>query len=224
MISMKKVISLGMNCEVSFQIEKYVKEFQSSLFSWAFVMDDDLFLEALNHIDDVFENEIRFHMPTDDMFLDEKYQITFHGRTPKEKLFDDNGEIKDRHLYDGTVEELKSRLAHLKDKFKQELLSEDENIYIKKILIEPNLEVWGGQERLIRIIENLSDYFIKLRTRNKLIVVLESKYCSAKIKELEGNGLYIRCVDFFAPVDNTKDGADNDGWRKIFLEFLGENI
>lgn len=33
---MRKLISLGMNCEVSFQIEKYVEKLYASLFSWAF--------------------------------------------------------------------------------------------------------------------------------------------------------------------------------------------
>lgn len=164
-------------------------------------------------------------MPTDDMFLDEKYQITFHGRTHKSELFDESGNIKNSHLYNETVAELKSRLRHLKEKFKQELISEDEIIYIKKVLIEPDIETWGGEERLEKVIKGLSDYFISAADagKQKLVVVIEKKYCSAKLMELEGNGLYIRCVDFFAPVDNTKDGADNDGWSKIFKEFLGEN-
>ncbi|MBO5523409.1 MAG: hypothetical protein J5986_07015 [Roseburia sp.] len=217
---MRKLISLGMNCEVSFQIEKYVEKLYASLFSWAFVMDDDLFLEALNNVDDIFSNEISFHMPTGDMFLDEKYRITFHGRTSKEKLFDENGTIKDRGLYDETVEELKSRLVHLKEKFKEDLVTEDEKIYFKKILIEPDFETWGGKEKLERIINGLSDYFLKNgNAGNVLVVVLERKYNKPEIKELEKNGLFIRCVDFFAPVDNTKDGADNAGWRKIIEEF-----
>lgn len=218
---MKKIISLGMNCEVSFQIRKYVNEFYPSLFSWAFIMDDELFVEALNNIDDIFQNEISFHMPTEDMFLDEKYRMTFHGRTPKEKLFDEGGNIKDLKLYDETVTELKSRLGHLKEKFKTDLKSEDEIIYLKKILIEPDLEKWGGKEKLLRIIEELYDYFNnKGHERQwKLVIVLEKKYYFPELEEIGKRGLFVRYVDFFAPVDNTKDGADNTGWRKIIEEF-----
>ena len=48
----------------------------------------------------------------------------------------------------------------------------------------------------------------------------EKKYMFDEILELEKNidGLYIRTVDYFAPVDDTKDGADNYGWKKIFDE------
>ncbi|MDE7311144.1 MAG: hypothetical protein K2N87_05910 [Eubacterium sp.] len=177
---MKKIISIGMNCEVSFQIQKYVDKFYSSLFSWAFVMDDKRFLRALHNLDDVFSKEIEFHMPTNDMFLDKKYGIAFHGRTPKEKLFFPDGKVKDSKLYDETVEELKTRIAYLKNRFKQDLDSDEEKIYFKKILVEPDLEIWGGKEKLISIIKEFETYFLKNIARGggrtKKFIVLQKKY------------------------------------------------
>ena len=122
-----------------------MEPFNASLFSWAFVLDDELFLKALENIDDIFENEICFHLPTNDMFMDKKYQITFHGRTPKQNFLLEDGSIKDREMYEKTVLKLQSRIRHLKEKFKEQLVKGDA-VYIKKIMIEPDLEAYGGKE------------------------------------------------------------------------------
>lgn len=59
------------------------------------------------------------------MFMDKKYQITFHGRTPKQDFLLEDGSIKDWELYEKTVLELKSRIRHLKEKFKEQLINDD---------------------------------------------------------------------------------------------------
>lgn len=84
----ENIISLGMNCEVSFQIERYVKKLDASLFSWAFIGDDDLFLDALNHLDSIFEGEVSFNQASENMFFCDRYRIFFHGRTPKQLMLD----------------------------------------------------------------------------------------------------------------------------------------
>lgn len=217
---MKRLISLGMNCEVSFQIKKYCPSLYASLFSWAFVINDDLFLQALDNIDDVFSNGVHFHLPTDDMFMDEKYQITFHGRTSKLDMLDKEGNIVNREKYDEALDELISRLAHLKSKFKTDLMSADEKVYIKKIMIEPSLEEWGGEAHLFEIICSLKKYFSEYSSNSTLVVVVEKKYLSDSILKLEDKNCKIRCVNFWAPVSDTQYGADNESWEKIIKEFM----
>lgn len=216
----KKIISLGMNCEVSFQIERYVDKLDASLFSWTFVENDELFMQALNNLDEIFENNISFNVTSEDMFWCERFRIAFHGRTNKSLLFDSDGNIINQELYDTNLAELKSRISHLKDKFKEQLQSNDEIYFIKK------LEVNNDIQRAKDIILQLYDYFETYSTNGvyKLFIVVEDVYLS-HLECLEKDRLYIRSLDYFASPDNTKDGADNKGWGAIFHEILtGEKI
>lgn len=198
----------------------------ASLFSWAFVKDDEKFLQALENIDDIFSNDVSFAENTTDMFLDTKYNISFHGRTPKNELFDEEGNIKDEKKYQETLAELKSRLAHLKEKFKKDFESEEEKIYLKKIYIAENANDYKDIQSAKKIIIKLYEYLkSKIPTgKFKLIIIMENKYLDNEIKELENDHLFIRAVAFFAPCDATECGADNYGWQKIIKEFYSESI
>lgn len=216
---MKKVISLGMNCEVSFQIERYVEHWNSSLFSWAFILDDEKFFKALDNIDDILNNKISFARQTDDMFLDEKYQITFHGRISREELFDEEWNIKNNELYENTISELRMRIDHLKNKFKEDLESDAEKIYLRKLEVPI-----GDKNKVRKFSERLYEYLMKnIPSGNfKLIIIIEDKNYDITFQELENDKLFIRTISFFAPVSDTKNGADNAGYKKIFKEFVGE--
>ena len=221
---MKKLISLGYNCEVSFQIEKFKGAIDSSLFSWAYLLDDTKFLQALENVDDIFMNGIHFHMTTDDMFYDEKYDITFHGRTPKNVMFDEDGNIKDQVAYDECIAELKSRLAHLKEKFKKDFMSEDEKIYLRKIEIVPEQDGNVNWGRVIDFINNLKAFFEKRVSQGgyKLIIIIERKFMTPELKAMEDDKLYLRTVDWLAPFYDTKNGADDESWRRILEEFSAD--
>ncbi len=218
---MKKLISLGYNCEVSFQIEKFRGDIDASLFSWAFLLDDAKFLQALENVDDIFMNGIHFHMPTDDMFYDEKYDITFHGRTPKSAMFDEFGNIKNQAVYDESIAELKSRLAHLKEKFKKDFVSDDEKIYLRKIEIIPEPDGTVNYGKVIDFINKLKAFLDKNVKRGsyKLVIVIEKKFITPELKAMEDKSLFVRTVDYLAPFYDTKNGADYENWRKILEEF-----
>lgn len=212
----ERVISLGMNCEVSFQIERYVEKLDASLFSWAFILDDDLFVEALNHLDSIFEGEISFNQASNDMFFCDTYRIAFHGRTPKQLMLHKNGRIKHRRVYKAAVKELHSRINYLKEKFKKQLQAEEYTVFLKK------MEVNGDYVKAERVIKGLADFF-KRENHNgnyKLVIVIEEKYENAILRALETENVAIRTVAFFSPVEDTKDGADNMGWSRIFKEFI----
>lgn len=218
---MKKIISLGNNCEVSFQIEMYQGYLDSGLFSWAFTLNDDKFLLALENIDDIFMNGVHFHMPSDDMFYDEKYDITFHGRTLKTLMFDSEGNIKNQTAYDECLAELKSRLGHLKDKAKQDFISDSEKIYLRKVEICPEPDGTFHYSRAIDFISRLNLILDQkvLNGTYKLVIVIEKQHLTPALQALQTDKLFLRTVDYFAPFYDTKNGADHESWRKILLEF-----
>lgn len=216
---MKKLISLGNNCEVSFQIEKYQGDIDSSLFSWAFTLNDEKFLCALENIDDIFTHGVHFHMPSDDMFYDEEYDITFHGRTPKDRMFDHEGKIKDQAAYDETLAELQSRLNHLKEKMKQDFRSDDEKLYLRKVEIWPEADGTFRYERVIDFLQRLN-LLLERKSPNgsyKLVAVVEKRHLTSALQALQTDKLLLRTVDYFAPFYDTKNGADYESWEKIFL-------
>ncbi len=211
-----KWVSLGRNCEVSFQIQKYVgEEWESSLFSWAYILDDSLLIPALNNPEDLFQNEFHFHPPTNDMFYDEKYQITFHGRTPKDEMLDENNQIINIEKYNSTVDELRSRIAHLTSKFRANLASDVPTAYIYKLMLYNSDENYIQDK--IAFIKDLYAWFQihKSGSNWKLIIVVEKsfkKYFSA----LSDSQLIIETVSYFAPDSDTLNGADTKNWNRIF--------
>lgn len=215
---MQKIISLGYNCEVSFQIEKYVENWDASLFSWAYVSNDLKFLDAMKNIEDVFKHDILFHMPTPDMWCDVKYDIKFHGRAHKDTMFDSEGNLIDNVVYDECLEELRSRLEHLKEKFLNSLDSDDEKIFIRKLRITPK----QNDSEVLEFIQNLNDILnSKVKgSRYKLYIVLEKEYYKPEWQSIESDHLFIRTVDYFAPDGDTKEGADHESWKVIFDEIL----
>lgn len=218
---MKKFVSLGTNCEVAFQIEKYQGYIDSGLFSWAFVLDDEKFLRALENIDDIFTHGVHFHMPSDDMFYDEKYDITFHGRTPRSEMFDQAGNLINPAAYDACLSELRSRLEHLKERTKQTFASADEKIFLRKIEMQPDANGEFPYAQVANFIGRLYDVLSRQVCKGtfKLVIVLEKRHLVPDIQKLERGGIFIRGVDYLAPFYDTKDGADENSWRKILHEF-----
>ena len=216
-----KVYSLGMNCEVAFQMQRWLGTIESSLFSWVFILNDDLFLKALDNLDDIFRVR-HFHKPSSDMFIDEKYQICFHSRHNVKELFDDEWNITNQSLYKETIDELESRIDHLKEKFKKQLVLNEDKVFLRKIWL-PDVKFWEQRvqfKHTVEFITNLYKYLKNNAINNKLIIVVDKKHYCKELIALEDDNLKIRAVDFFSPWDNTKDGADNDSWAKIFEEFL----
>lgn len=213
------LISLGMNCEVSFQIEKYLGKIEASLFSWAFIENEELFLNALNNIDDIFSSKISFAAQTEDMFWCEQYRIAFHGRTNKKLMLDDNNNIINETLYNECISELKTRIDYLKIKFKKQLEAKEKTVFIKKLDVNHDIS------RAEKIIKALYDYFTQNSKYGnwQLVIVVESAY-SNNLQHLQNEKLFIYPVAFFAPADNTRDGADNESWKAIIMDALYDNL
>ena len=212
---MRRIISLGMNCEVSFQIERYQQPFYSSLFSWAYICNEHKFLDALYNIDDVFSNGKHFHLPTSDMFMDEKYDIAFHGRTSKSEFLSEDGKVINGEVYESTLRELENRLNHLKEKFFADLISDDEKIYIKKVPLS-SVPI----DLIVDYVKQLKQYFTQHARNWKLVIVLEEGEYPSELYELMDGTCEISTVKYFSSIDNTKDGADDESWNGILAKYL----
>lgn len=212
-----KLISLGRNCEVSFQIQQYLgKGWESSLFSWAYVLNDELLLRALNDPEDLLRGETHFHYPTEDMFIDEKYQITFHGRTPKSEMLDESGQIIDNEKYTAALTELRSRVAHLTEKFRADLASEEPTAYFYKLMLYYPQDPQYVQEK-VAFVRELYDWFLEHKAGSewRLVIVVEEA-CREFFAGLADTRLIVETVSFFAPDSDTLNGADRENWQRIF--------
>lgn len=113
------ILSLGYNCEVSFQFFLKYHFVESSLFAWVNTETCQNLIHALKHLDLILSQGVREVQP---MYLDIATGISFHGKTERDGL-ETKEEIKN---------ELYSRIPHLRDKFIQTAQDGKKNLYIFK--------------------------------------------------------------------------------------------
>lgn len=205
------IVSLGFNCEVSFRIKDYYKknDIDSYIYTWAYVCDDNLFLDSLNNIDDILSGKITL-LPWG-MFKCEKYQLSFHSISGVSKLFDkDNNPIQEN--VDKAIKELIDRTNHLKDKFNKLLKSDEKTLFVMKVRKQND-----AIDFIKKVYNILKDKYV-LDNFTLLVVIEENQY-NEQWENLNSKDLKIRTIKNFAPDNNTENGGDLDGWKKVFNEF-----
>ena len=190
------IISLGYNCELSYQLFKHNKFVESNLFGWTYIYSAQDMLNALDNIDLIGEDGFLEPNP---LFECKNTHIRFHGN--------------DRNPTKKDYEELSNRVKYLKEKFIKTLSDGENNLYIIKIRSsEPNIEqiIKKSYEKLSAIVSNEFD----------LLVVLESKVVLKEAFEDFPN-LFIKKVEYFSPDDDvTTKKCDKKHWEAIFDLFL----
>lgn len=204
------IVSLGYNCEVSFRIRDFKKSaIDSYIYSWAYICDEDLFLNSLNNIDDILTGSITV-LPWG-MFMCDKYQLSFHPICNNYKLFDsDNNPIQEN--VDRSKEELISRTNHLKRKFNELLKSEKKTLFVMKIGKKDNIS-----EFVQKVYITLNNKYIS--GNFTLLVVIEEDRYNEEWKNLQCEKLKIRTIKSYAPDSDTENGGDIDGWMRVLSEF-----
>lgn len=204
------IVSLGYNCEVSFRIKDYKKSaIDSYVYSWAYICDEDLFLNSLDNIDDILNGSITL-LPWG-MFKCDKYELSFHTICNKYRLFDaDNNLIQEN--VDRAKDELISRTNHLKNKFNELLKSDKKTLFVMKIRKKDN--IIGYVQKVYTTLNNkyISGEFT-------LLVVIEEDTYNEEWKSLESEKLKIRTIKSYAPDSDTEYGGDIDGWMRVLSEF-----
>lgn len=202
-------VSLGYNCEISFRIADYFGDLDSYLFSWSFEDSRKGFVRALSNLEDVFRGELE--LCPNHMILDKKYQMRFH---PRYDILPKTGETTDEQ-YEQAVDELKSRIEHLKSKTISLFNSGREVVFIIKVERRPA----ENNIRYLKKVRSILDGYQAMPY--KLIAVFEKKAVNKDILSLEDEKIKIRTVRKFAPLKHTDIMGDMIGWHRIFREFGG---
>lgn len=119
------IISLGHNCEVSFQFFKKYHFTESSLFAWCACPNISAMINAINKLEIVGTGEFK---PTNPMWQCQNTKIAFHGKGSP-RLWNEN---PSQEFFDNDLKELKSRLTHLRSKFITAGKDGKTNLYIYK--------------------------------------------------------------------------------------------
>lgn len=205
------VISLGYNCEVSFRLENFWGKINSMPFSWAYVMKRELFPQALEHIDDLLEQDIQL-LP-DNMIQCNTFQIKFH---PRYDILLADGKMTDES-FECALSELCQRVNHLKHKHKELMLSDKRSLFIMKVEDRGEADNIGYIKAVYQVMEK------QYRSGNfVLLVVLEKAAVTEGLRNLESDRLKLRSLKKFAPVKHTDIMGDVMGWWKLLGEFTGE--
>lgn len=205
------VTSLGYNCEISFRLENYFGSINAMPFSWSFVLEREKFPETLADIDRLFTGEVE--RLEDNMILCKNCNIKFHPRY--DVLLKDG--IPTEESTKEAVEELRNRVAHLRDKWKALLCSEKESLFFMKV------ENKGESSNITYIQEVYRALEENYRCgKFTLVVLMEKDAVTEHIKALESEKLKVRTLKCFAPKKHTDTMGDVRGWWRILNEFTGE--
>lgn len=205
----ENIVSLGYNCEVSFRIEDFTGEgIDSYPFSWAYINDSEHFLTCLWELDELLSEEIEV-LPWG-MFLDKKYQISFHGKGDAKELFNLDGSLNTL-IAERRINELKARIRYLIKKFKKLLNSEEKTLFILKI--HPQ-ERDGGFFLIKGVLDFLRKNYISQKFMVLAVLEESNRILGEGISELPiGAQLQVRYIRAYANDSETKSGGDIRGWN-----------
>ena len=206
------IISLGYNCEVSYQFFKYYHFVESSLFAWCNTINIDNLIFAINNLDKLITGKLENVKPMWKCF---NTNIRFHGKAPM-KIWTSNEPVN-IEIINEDRNELISRISYLKEKFIKTSNDNKKNLYIFKYLVTT--------EKIEDIEKNINDLYLSLNKIAKnefdLLIIIEKQKIPTNFQEkFADKNIFIRTVDFFAPEDDvTGKNFDKIGWKKIFDEF-----
>lgn len=193
------IISLGYNCEISFQFFLKYHFVESSLFAWVNNKNCKTLINALNNLDTLTTKGFKKDLP---MFIDVATDIAFHS---KENRTEPENEI---------IDEIRNRVLYLKEKFKRTAQDGKKNLYIFKY---PPLnfssqtathEIISLYETLKSLVQNDFDLLVISEKHNKIIIPNSM------------NNIFVRYVKFYTPENRvTSKPYDKKHFKKIFSEF-----
>lgn len=206
------VVSLGYNCEISFRLENFFGKINAMPFSWSYVLERESFPAVLEHIDPLFSGEVR--LLEDRMILCENTKIKFH---PRYEILQKDGTITEDSLAEA-VQELKSRVEHLKKKYVELVASDKRTLFLIKVENK-------GEEDNIRFVRDVTEALRKAYRSGlfTLVVLAEKEAVTPGLQSLEGEQLKIRALKRFAPRKHTDIAGDVKGWYRVLQEMTGES-
>ncbi len=199
-------ISLGYNCENAFRFFKKYKFVEASLFTWCNSVNIENFNLILNNFDKIGTEGFTFNGA---MWKDNLNNIYFHGLETKNFKYNQTPEETEK-----LESELISRIAHLKEKFKNQGNDGKKNLYT--YTYRRNGETLERVKiNILNLKNNIKNFCLN---EFDLLVILEKE---EELNQLSfDDNVYIRFVDKFAPENNVPTKKyDKKSWNKIFKEF-----
>ena len=200
---------LGVNCEPAFRFYRRWGFLDSSLFAWSNTWNLKTLTAAIRNLPALGAGTFTFHEPSR-MWRCDASGVFFHGRLKPVK----GAPAPTAAEIEADREELRSRLAHLKEKLVRYATAPETTLFVCK-LCESDAE----DPALGRKLDDLEDALAALGAMDRqLLVICERKMLG---RMPQGPNRVFRAVNAYNPgaeVTNPKKG-DGAGWNRIFSEF-----
>ena len=202
---------LGYNCELAYRFLKANGFLDSTFFAWTSAWDCKRTLLALRRFDELFTGEMTFDPTASDMFVDAATGVATHSRyNPKA-----GGGAAARQAADVESEkaEVRSRMAHLREKFYRQLRDDEPTLAAIKMRPE---DCPSGDRYARELVEQLR----AMGGRNFSLLVICRK-ADAVHFPAEHPGYLLRTVSGYNPEWKaaTEQFGDRVGWTLIWREF-----
>ncbi len=204
-------IMLGCNCELAYRFVKANGFLDSNFFAWAGGLPCAGMLNALRHFDELFTGDMTFANGGIDMFVDVPTKVLMHSRYRS----GDGGAMPD---IEDVKAEVRSRAAHLREKFYRQLRDDEPTLAVVKM---PSSDCRDGDSYAHQFIEQIRE----MGGRNFQMLVVCQKRDAACFPS-EHPDYFLRTVSRFNPDWQiaTEQRGDRYGWNLIWREFSPAKI
>lgn len=190
------LISIGMNCEIRYQLKQKYGAFDSSLLEWAVVPPQHL-IEVLENPHLIFSGEIE-EKRAENMWHCKVTDITFHGKKTVNELLGSDGKPDEAKIAQEKEDSI-ARIRYLTNKFINVARSEDAKLYI--LGIHPDFCKYKGKE-LRAFVRKTSEVIQKTAKNASLLLITLAENVEA-LKDLNNDkNLFIRAINHFAPYNS----------------------
>lgn len=197
------IVPVGQNCKYSVHFHRIYKFVDSTLLNWADVTEKDFLCDALANPQLIFSQGCEY-WNTRNMWICNKYKISFHARSSLEDLMNEKKEI-DENLKQKDYSELVSRIKYLTEKTIKIINSD------KKKLFVYTFEHFNPETDFLFTVKLYS--FFRERSKNfDFLVILYSDSIPEEFVEFEKNNQNVY-------VKNIKIAEIDLAWLKIMREF-----
>ncbi len=205
-----EIVSLGYNCEVSFNLNRLYTYVDSYPLTWALCSPAGV-ADFLENPDMLISNGLDYD-PENPLWKSRSFAVWLHGKmSPQEMIVD--GVFSESKREEDRME-LLSRMTHLIDKFKK-MLANDE---LRKLFVLSWAPVDKSPDHIIRIYNLLQN-----KTTNfKLVLLVSPEIPASSVEKVEREtGALVRRLRFLAPAHDAVNinRIDVESWNNIFADY-----
>lgn len=216
-----KLISLGLNCEISLILLKHFGDMDSSLFQWAGI-HASRYINTLNNLQLIFSQDI-IEDPNANMWFCPVSKMKFHGKRTPQELLNENGE-RDEKKIAAERQDTIGRIHHLCEKFTLVANSAETKLYI--LGLHPTFYD-KPKDECVKFLQEFYTTLQHLANNASFLVIIEENMKKQEIMELDNDStFFIRCIHHFAPSEcaTSIENINYERYAEIFKEFSPKQI